>query len=34
VRYALVVSLDVSTIADVDIYTPIANQIVVPVGLA
>jgi hypothetical protein len=34
VRYALVVSLDVSTIADVDIYTPIANQIVVPVDLA
>ena len=34
VRYSLVVSLDVSTIADVDIYTPIANQIVVPVDLA
>jgi hypothetical protein len=32
VRYALVVSLDVSTKVDVDIYTPIANQIVVPVG--
>jgi hypothetical protein len=34
VRYALVVSLDVSTTADVDIYTPIANQIVVPVDVA
>jgi hypothetical protein len=34
VRYALVVSLDASTTADVDIYTPIANQIVVPVDLA
>lgn len=34
VRYALVVSLDVLTVADVDIYTPIANQIVVPVTLA
>jgi len=33
VRYALVVSLDVSTNVDVDIYTPIANQIVVPVNL-
>jgi hypothetical protein len=31
VRYALVVSLEVHTEADVDIYTPIANQIVVPV---
>ena len=34
VRYALVVSLDVSANVDVDIYTPIANQIIVPVNLA
>ena len=34
VRYALVVSLDVMTNVDVDIYTPIANQIVVPVDIA
>jgi hypothetical protein len=34
VRYSLVLSLDVSANADVDIYTPIANQIVVPVDLA
>ena len=33
VRYALVVSLDVLTNVDVDIYTPIANQIVVPVDI-
>lgn len=33
VRYALVVSLDVLTNVDVDIYTPIANQIVVPVSI-
>ena len=33
VRYALVISLDVLTNVDVDIYTPIANQIVVPVGI-
>src|SRR5579871_6286528 len=32
VRYALVVSLDVLTNVEVDIYTPIANQIVIPVG--
>jgi hypothetical protein len=33
VCYALVVSLDVLTNVDVDIYTPIANQIVVPVDI-
>jgi hypothetical protein len=33
VRYALVVSLGVSANSDVDIYTPIANQIVIPVEL-
>jgi hypothetical protein len=33
-RYALVASLDASTNTDVDIYTPIASQIVVPVDLA
>jgi hypothetical protein len=33
VRYSLVVSLDVLTDIDVDIYTPIANQIVVPVDV-
>jgi hypothetical protein len=33
VRYALVVSLDVLTNMDVDIYSPIANQIVVPVSI-
>jgi len=31
VRYALVVSLDVLTVTDVDIYTPIANQILIAV---
>lgn len=31
VRYALVVSLDVHTDADVDIYTPIVNQIAIPI---
>jgi hypothetical protein len=32
VRYALVVSLELHTEADVDIYTPIANEIAVAIG--
>jgi hypothetical protein len=34
VRYALMLSLDVAETVDVDLYTPIATQIAVPVAIA